>query len=98
MAGMAGMKKVTFTVAPATGPLPADNVTRMVFEPLWGGDGIVVISALPVVASACADVPPPGPGVGANDPAAAWSWLSESIRKLAEVTTRSLAVIPLRTT
>ena len=44
-----------------------------------------------------AAAPAPGGG-GTNDPRAAWSWLSESTRKFAEVTRRSPALRPLSTT
>ena len=44
-----------------------------------------------------AAAPAPGGG-GAKEPIAAWSWLSESIRKFAEVTMRSPAFSPFVTT
>ena len=70
IAGIAAMKKVTVTSAPAMGlPLLSVSFTRNVLSPFRGGEGIVLNSR-----SACVDgafiaaaAPAPGGG-GANEP------------------------------
>ena len=53
IAGMAGMKKVTVTCAPAIGlPLLSVSLTRNVLSPLCGGEGTVVNSTLACVEGA----------------------------------------------
>src|SRR2546426_11256268 len=101
IAGIAAMKKVTVTLAPAIGfPSCPVSFTRTVLLPLCGGVGSVVSSTL---ACCCAGAfieaacPAPGGG-GTNAPAAACNCASESIRKFAEVTICSSAFRPLVTT
>src|SRR5579875_185680 len=96
IAGIAGMKKTTETSAFVTGlPDELRTVTSTSLLPLWGGLGLVVISMLPDGALFTALAPGGG---GAKVPSAACNWLSESIRKLAELTMRAPARRPLRTT
>jgi hypothetical protein len=66
------------------------SLTRKLLLPARGVDGFEEYSSVaPCVAFMAAAAPTPGGG-GANDPSAPWNWLSESIRKLAEVAMRSL--------
>ena len=94
------MKKVAVTSAPVTGlPSALVSFTRTAFDPLCGGDGSVLKSIVtrlagPFIAAA---TPAPGGG-GVNDPITACSCDSESTRKLAELTIRSPAFKPVRTT
>src|SRR5579871_6283233 len=84
IAGIAAIKKVTVTWAPLIGlPSVAVSFTRKRLPPLCGGLGSVVSSAF-VWAWFIAAAPPAPGGGGVNAPAAACSWLSESIRKLAD--------------
>src|SRR5580704_4834921 len=101
IAGIAAMKKVMLTCAPAIGfPAESVNLTRTVFTPFCGGEGSVVSSTLACVcagtfiAAAC---PAPGGG-GMNAPAAAANWASESIRKFADVTICSPTFTPFEIT
>jgi len=81
-----GMEKVTETSAPEIGaPVASVSFTRRYYR-LFGEDRVRWASS----AFACGAfivLPAPAPGRrGTNVPSAAWSWLSESIRKLADVT------------
>src|SRR6266566_1349701 len=97
ISGMAGMKNVTLTSAPEIGaPLESASFTRNTLPPLWGGLGSEVSCTFALGAFIVEVAPAPGGG-GTNDPIAAWSWLSESIRKFAEVTMRSPAFRPFST-
>src|SRR4030088_1521945 len=95
IAGMAGMKNVTVTCAPVIGaPSAPVSLTRKLLLPMRGVDGSEEYSIVaPCGALIAAAAPTPGGG-GANDPNDAASWLSESIRKLAEVAMRSPALRP----
>src|SRR5712691_9814833 len=82
---MAGMKNVTVTSAPEmAAPFASVNFTRHVLFPFRGGAGSVLNSIVVGGAFITLAAPAPGGG-GTNEPSAAWSWLSESIRKLADV-------------
>src|SRR5439155_737476 len=85
--GIAGIKNVTETSAPEIGaPFASLSFTRIVLLPFRGGAGSVVSSIFVCGAFIAPADPAPGGG-GTKDPRAACSWLSESIKKFAEVTT-----------
>src|SRR5579859_7222354 len=89
MAGIAGIKDVTETLAPEIGaPLASASFTRMVLLPLRGGAGSVESSTFACGAFIAPAEPAPGGG-GTKEPRAACNWLSESIRKFADVTISS---------
>src|ERR1051326_8076716 len=86
--GIAGIKNVTETAAPGTGvPFARLSFTRMVLLPFRGGVGSVVNSIFDgAFCDGCGVVALAPGGGGTYEPAAACNWLSESIRKFAEVT------------
>src|SRR5947199_1783363 len=97
IAGIAGIKNVTETSAPEIGaPFASLSFTRIVLLPFRGGAGSVVSSIFVCGAFIAPADPAPGGG-GTKDPRAACSWLSESIKKFAEVTTSSPSFNPFNT-
>ncbi|MBZ5696553.1 MAG: insulinase family protein [Acidobacteriia bacterium] len=97
MSGIAGMKNVTVTLASETAaPAGSASFTRNTLLPLCGGSGSEVSSAVPCGTFIAAAAPAPGGG-GTNEPRAAWSSLSESMRKLADVMICSPASSPFKT-
>ena len=97
---LAAMKKVAVTFAPGTGwPSALVSFTRTAFDPVCSGDGSVLKSIATRSAGLfMAAVAAASAGGGVNDPIAACNCDSESTRKLAELTMRSPAFKPVRTT